>query len=130
MLLMEHKMKIYDHTWLIAEWERMGRPEVECLPINNILEECPDPLWVKEFQYRIKSKPWINWEHVSDDVVAICTNGDGKTRLYDSYPTETYKEDGWRWDIVGRADLFLSFTQGTCDWRDSLVMRPVVIGDK
>jgi hypothetical protein len=123
-------MKTYDHTFIIAEWERMGRPEVEFLNYKDEWQSCEDdPLWLDEMLYRIKSKPRINWEHVHESVTAMATDEDTETYLYldiDTTPANDYEWDG---SYAGRADIFQSFTQGTCDWRDSLVMRPVVIGE-
>lgn len=139
-------MKTYDHTWLIAEWERMGRPECQMgidLPIDSgtygeilthmvwrDLDEI-EPTFSAHYQYRIKCKPSINWEHVSDDVMAMATDDDGDSSLFRGEPV---KSSGW-WHRDGEGfivnpNIFASFTQGTCDWRDSLVMRPVVVGEE
>jgi hypothetical protein len=126
-------MKKYDHTWLIAEWERMGRPEVvRYSTAREGWEKDEDPKFIVHFQYRIKSKPWINWEHVSAFVVAMATNSSGVTLFYDCAPKKSIVNGNWF--VIsfpsGSAEMHSSFIEGTCDWRDSLVMRPVVIGDK
>jgi hypothetical protein len=66
-------MKKYDHTWLVAEWERMGRPEVQILikAFKSAWMDDEDPDFYPMFQYRIKSKPWIDWGHVRDDFVMV-----------------------------------------------------------
>jgi hypothetical protein len=122
-------MKTYNHTWLIAEWERMGRPEVQ------VLIKAFKPAWMDDeepdfnpiFQYRIKSKPSINWEHVSEEFNFLVSGSDASL-LYANIPKKfsTTWLDGGHYCL---ADAFTSFTTGTCDWRDSLVMRPVVIGE-
>jgi hypothetical protein len=122
-------MKKYNHEWLIAEWKRMGRPEVERYSVSweewNIDE---DPKFIVYFQYRIKSKPWINWEHVSESLTWLATRPDG-SYLFTAEPSmPSLKWESKYTRASHEADNFSSFTQGTCDWRDSLVMRPVVIG--
>lgn len=124
-------MKKYKHTWIKEEWERMGRPEVEYLSPNLYgWHTDTDPVFYDYVQYRIKCKPWIDWEHVSDDVVAMATDDDGDSSLFHGEPV---KSSGW-WHRDGEGfivnpNIFASFTRGTCDWRNSLVMRPVVVGD-
>ena len=124
-------MKKYDHTWLIEEWERMGRPEIE--RYSNSWKQWnmdEDPKFIVYFQYRIKSKPWIDWDHVSDDILAMATDDDRDSGLFHGEPV---KSSGW-WHRDGEGfivnpNIFASFTPGTCGWKDSLVMRPVVIGE-
>jgi len=132
-------MTTYNHDWLIAEWERMGRPEVEyATEIKVLCMNIPDYTYLewndcaegqefnKHYQFRIKSKPWINWEHVSDDVVAIATDEDEYTYLYRDIGGITEK-NAWRGRVAMLADGLKSFIPGTCAWQDSLVMRPVVL---
>jgi hypothetical protein len=124
-------MKNYDHTFIISEWERMGRPEALIYDEDRSNEwiKCDESyLWQSHFQYRIKSKPWINWEHVSDDVKWMATDKNGDTFLYCNEPRINDIE-WFLWNCYTVYPLS-SFTRGTCDWKDSLVMRPVVIGDK
>ncbi len=125
-------MKQYDHhTWLIPEWERMDRPEVE--RYSNIREQWEldeDPDFKPVFQYRIKSKPWINWEHVSELLTWLATGADGSSCLFTAEPSmPSLKWESKSTTASHAADNFSSFTQGKCDWRESLVMRPVVIGE-
>lgn len=72
------------------------------------------------------TQPSINWDHVAKHIVAMATDGDGRTFLYDKKPKASGMWDFWAsdggWDC--RADFLASFVPGTCDWRDSLVIRP------
>lgn len=54
-------MKKYDHTWLIAEWERMGRPQCQMYDgFDGSWDDVyGDPAFSPEFVYCIKSKPSI-----------------------------------------------------------------------
>lgn len=132
-------MKKYNHEWLIAEWQRMGRPEIEYLYCDGDLP----PVWMlsnsiifyDDIQYRIKSKPYINWSHVHKDFIAMARDSSGECYLYVHKPP--ILDDSFdSWEEMQRnlgcasAERFSSFTQGTCDWKDSLVMRPVVVGEK
>jgi len=129
-------MMKFDHSWLIAEWERMGRPDVQRYSSTREgweLDE--DPKFIVYFQYRIKSKPWINWDHVSDDVVAIARDKNGNSYTYTHTPRISPSLGNAVWFIGGSASTcstepFASFTPGTCAWQDSLVMRPSHKGSK
>jgi hypothetical protein len=131
-------MKKYDHTQLIAEWQRMG------MPITEVLTGYPQrwmhevfPTFAKDKQYRIKCKPWINWEHVSEEFNYLVVTNTGIPLLVSGgIPIRRYSEfsgDYWLYDIESKvvsACGFASFTPGTCDWKDALVMRPVVVGEE
>lgn len=109
----------------------MGRPEREVSPdgLQWFSHSVNTIDWYPDAQYRIKSKPWINWEHVSDDVLAMATDANGTSLLFYEKPVKINSY----WDVFHTISLSIcshkSFTLGTCDWRDSLVMRPVVIGE-
>lgn len=118
-------MKKYDHTWLIAEWERMGRPEIERYsPTRDRWET--EPHFMDRFQYRIKSKPSIDWDHVHADITAMASDYYGDSYLYYRAPKE-FVRDKWCGASNGFPEIFASFTPGTCNWKDSLVMRPVFV---
>lgn len=70
------------------------------------------------------TKPSINWDHVAPEFVVMATDGDGSSWLYRKIPMPM--ENKCRWHDIEWVDaiLFSSFTPGTCDWRDSLVIRP------
>lgn len=123
-------MKTYDHTWLIGEWERMGRPEVEhCSPNHGTWHLDIYPKFHDDMQYRIKCKPFINWEHVYADISWMATEC-GVTYLFRGEPIlhgeyRCWDLDGcWDGDYYCGVEPFASFTPGTCAWQDSLVLRP------
>jgi len=69
-----------------------------------------------------KTKPYINWDHVHPDFIAMVTDFEG-TYLYKNKPEingNVWESAGW---CIG-TNGFSSFKKGTCDWKDSLVMRP------
>ena len=126
-------MKTYNHEWLIAEWERMGRPEVEIRSRNSeVWRPDKNPCFYVEFEYRIKSKPFINWEHVSEEYCFLANDEGRGSFLYGNTPVKSTRSNTWS-PVVGYFTVsksHKSFTQGTCDWKDSLVMRPVVVGEE
>lgn len=70
------------------------------------------------------TQPSINWDHVAKHIVAMATDGDEETCMHIRVPIET---DEWGWVgglICDKAHHFASFVPGTCNWRDSLVIRP------
>jgi hypothetical protein len=75
------------------------------------------------YDYRVAvTKPSIDWSVLSEEVVAIATDENGRSWGYRKVPVI----EGSHWSGVGlfRADFIASFTPGTCDWRDSLIVRP------
>ena len=78
--------------------------------------------------YRVKevpkTKPSINWDHVSPEFKWMVTDEDGHTYLYSLEPSLHYfcwmEYDG----VCTTATNWTSFVPGTCDWKDSLVERP------
>jgi hypothetical protein len=121
-------MPNYNHTWLREEWERMGRPEVDRYSTaREGWEKDENPKFIVHFQYRIKSKPHIDWEHVSKEYKWMSCNLSHKgTRLYKYKP----HNNGYGWSSTEgdgiRAEYYSSFSPCTCAWNDSLVKRPTV----
>lgn len=123
-------MKKYDHTWLIAEWYRMGRPPCECKGKSEQWSDVSGtPKFHSKYQYRIKCKPSINWEHVSDEFNWLSTDASGYSYLYDVEPKKTSYGYAATLDYTSVV-AHKSFIPGTCGWKDSLFMRPVVIGEE
>ena len=75
------------------------------------------------------TKPSLNWDHLRPDLVAIARDENGAGYGYPGVPVmdeaEWLATDGDAWCVYALA----SYTPGTCDWRDSLVMRPGHKGD-
>lgn len=73
-----------------------------------------------------KTKPFIDWSHVVEEFKYLARDADGKSCLYTEMPDRD--EDRGTWDVYGgdisHATDLTSYTPGTCDWRDSLVIRP------
>ena len=86
------------------------------------------PLWHRSSYYREEPAPLtkssINWSHVHPDIVAMATDDDDETFLYESAPEQrdicfcASRGDEFR------AAMFSSFKPGTFAWEDSLVYRP------
>ena len=119
-------MAEYDHTWLREEWERMGRPDRQCSADGIIWNDWANS-WRHDIQYRIKCKPYINWDHVHKDINALVMFPRCSVGLYVAIPEQ--RSGGWiGGGYMTEASNFASFIPGTCRWQDSLVMRPVVVG--
>ena len=85
------------------------------------------------FQYPVKivqdesaTKPSIDWSHVKDKYKWLSVNANGSADVYEDEPKVgecgywyNPKECGYK--VNGLA----SYVPGTCDWKDSLVERPV-----
>lgn len=109
---------------LLAAWrgekvERLG-------PLSGGWDDIEWPSFYSDIIYRIAPEPktpdMINWEHVSDDVVAMARNkGNQNSRFFADIPVA---EDWWSGKLVGEASKFASYRRGTVEWKDSLVIRP------
>jgi hypothetical protein len=114
-LLKEHYPEV------AKELEECGGPwEFHCdgewLDINS-------PSWDDAVVYRLAAnKPSIDWSHVSDRFNALATGSAGFTHLYSRRPEPN--AHGWFGGDIETVEPFASYVPGTCDWRDSLVMRP------
>lgn len=88
------------------------------------------PMWNwGSMDYRISSKqstkPYINWEHVSDEYNWLARDLNGNAYLYSTKPQQRHNK-GWYPDdgYTANADFFSSYVAGDCDWKYSLVERP------
>lgn len=69
-------------------------------------------------------KPSINWEHVRGEYNYLAQDANGNAWLYWEEPG--LSEDHW---VAARGECaeahsHVSYTPGTCDWKDSLIARP------
>lgn len=94
---------------------------------QDMFLQIDSPSWRRIVVYRAVrpalTKPSINWDHVADEFIAMVTDENKSTWLYEKIPNDIdlYWDDG-RNAIPART--FSSFVPGTCDWRNSLVIRP------
>lgn len=85
-----------------------------------------DPNWTKGLSYRIKpTQPSINWDHVHPDYIALTEEESGEPHLHKVKPVNTSRY-GWHSSSKAIARTHASYKAGTCNWQDSLVMRPKV----
>lgn len=68
------------------------------------------------------TKPSINWSHVSDEYNWLAQEESGTAVLHSTKPTKLATL--WYSPCASNAKPFRSYIPGTCDWEDSLVMRP------
>ena len=121
------KHKAIAHAWVDGaeiEWRNTALSGREWVVVRF-------PTWEADWEYRIAlAKPSINWEHVSPEYVALATDSDGNSFIYTRIPEAT--ANTWTAACPCRsAEVFQSFVKGTCDWKDSLVLRPSAdLGEK
>ena len=72
------------------------------------------------------TKPKIDWAQVSENYRYLARDADGRVFLYAIRPEITSPE-WWSLDdgTCADASVFKTLEVGTCDWRDSLVERPL-----
>jgi hypothetical protein len=116
-----------DMTW--EEAEPIYRAFHEDRPIEQLYEQgfngLDDPCsldWRET--YRIKqTKPSINWDHLNPECICLARDANGRGYFYSEIP-----EQGATSWILGAPECgvvgFASYDPGTCDWKDSLVIRP------
>lgn len=113
------KHRAVAHAWVEGAEIEFSVVKDQWLPATN-------PTWDVNCKYRFKpTKPSIDWSHVGSKVVAIATDEDGASWCFPQVP-EVLDSDatGWSGVVINYADIFASFDPGTCDWRDSLIVRP------
>jgi hypothetical protein len=110
-----------------AALQSHGGPYEICIPFGAWVD-IGDPRWGPGLVYRVKpqqpTKPSVDWSHVAPEYKWLARDLEGAGWLYGEKPRQ--REDDWfpNKGKSGRAQLFASYTPGTCDWRDSLVQRP------
>ena len=117
------KHRAVAHAWVDGA-QVEGREPKSINPGFHEWRIIENPAWLEGWEYRIKlTKPSINWEHVAPEYVALATDTSGSSYLFTEVPEATANmwATGNRWRS---ADVFQSFVKGTCDWKDSLVLRP------
>src|SRR6476659_8126448 len=102
-----------------------GKP-IECGSLDNrwpwVLNDKPAWDW-GAFDYRVAvTKPSVDWSVLSKEVVAIATDECGNSWIFEVVPT--LGKFCWSGIGLARANYIASFAPGTCDWRDSLIVRP------
>ncbi|XZG69281.1 hypothetical protein ACTSKR_11515 [Chitinibacteraceae bacterium HSL-7] len=112
------------HADLIIEWANDDQMVIEIERIEGGWVIIDDPRFQPEFNYRkALTKPSIDWSHVAPEWKWLATHKNGDSYLHNTEP----RIDGSAWagtHFCISAKNFASFKPGTCDWRDSLVMRP------
>lgn len=72
------------------------------------------------------TKPTINWEHVHNKFKWVAQDNGGGCWLYEERPDKIDGEWNCSSGDCAPAEGFVSLVHGTCDWKDSLVERPVM----
>lgn len=82
------------------------------------------PAWLTSNMPRIaKTKPSVNWDHLKPEYIAIARDASGSAYGYVGHPVKQIRS----WTYPGKCihvHMLSSFDPGTCDWEDSLIMRP------
>ena len=83
---------------------------------------------IGDHAYRIPvTYPTVDWDRVPPRVNYIAANENGAVLAYDRKPTLYHRHFGgtlktWYLNSIGR--FAINYNRGTCDWQDSLIMRP------
>lgn len=97
-----------DRSW--ADWEKVEFPEWNFPNVYYRIAKTPDT---------------INWDHVAPEFKYMARGENGFGYLYNHKPI--LLENTWEWiegTKIAKPELFSSYRRGTCDWKDSLVIRP------
>ena len=81
--------------------------------------------------YRVAPEPVtydsVDWSHVAKGWSYMARDENGGVWMYDIEPEDDQRARKWLFsgeDTLRIDGLLASYTQGTCDWTDSLVVRP------
>ncbi len=124
------KHRAIAHAWVDGARVE-GRAPKGTWPTPSEWTICWNPSWHEDWEYRVKlTKPSIDWEHVAPEYVALATDKSGYSYLFTKVPEAT--TNNWETgSLCKSAEVFQSFVKGTCDWKDSLVLRPSAdLGEK
>ena len=69
-------------------------------------------------------KPSINWEQVREEYKFLARDENNTAWLYQEKPEISREGWGVTRGMPAEAGSYVSYTPGTCDWKDSLVERP------
>lgn len=69
-------------------------------------------------------KPSINWEHVDSKFKYLAEDPCGSAFLYEEKPFIALTSWGIQGGEAVEAFMFASYAKGTCNWQESLVIRP------
>lgn len=91
---------------------------------NENISIYPYPVEVVKKSVRQATKPSINWEQVREEYKFLARDENNTAWLYQEEPV-IYRE-GWgvTRGMPAEAGSYVSYTPGTCNWKDSLVERP------
>lgn len=87
--------------------------------------------WV-EYDYRVAlTKPSWDWSHVSKEIDYLARHRHGSGTGFSHLPMPDDLHGYWRsvGGVIVNANAFSSYTPGTCEWQDSLVVRPGYVED-
>lgn len=100
--------------------------KIEYLELGGTWKETTTPSW-GALDYRIAKIPdTINWDHVAPEFKYMARNYIGNTALFVERPEISVVTDK-AWTYHGNsvpAVAHASYRKGTCDWKESLVIRP------
>jgi hypothetical protein len=68
------------------------------------------------------TKPSVNWDHIAEDWISMALDEGGSVWFYTTEPH--ISADSWVGSNPVRMQALASLDAGTCDWQESVVMRP------
>lgn len=119
-LLREEKLALFE-AWLDGkEIEHMSTLQ------GDTFSKISSPCWISDNYYRIaKTKPSVNWDHVSDKYNWLAVDSSGDAYLYESkHKADTNMFLGSVAVTPCQASVLISYKRGTCNWEESLIQRP------
>ena len=84
----------------------------------------PYPVEIVKKSVRQVVKPSINWEQVREEYKFLARDENNTAWLYQEEPEICREGWGVTRGVPAEAGSYVSYTPGTCDWKDSLVERP------
>ena len=112
-----------EHYDLIIAWA--NGETIEYKTRSGLWQKVDVPSFYSNQEYRITKTPdSINWDHVHPDYNYMAKDASDGVFLYENKPTMgTFAWEYTKGNSIV-ASVFSSFSAGTVDWQNSLVVRP------
>lgn len=109
----QEEMRNWEHGWLFYMGGEWGKLDKTNFGSSVTYRARPAPL----------TKDSIDWSHVANEFNFLSRDKGGQAFISQKRPYADNRR--WRGGFsFESAETFASYVRGTCDWKDSLVVRP------
>lgn len=114
---------------LFLHYRRGGAVEHKISSGKWLSKPSDESLYADSIYRAAVTKPSVDWSQVGAQIVAFARNSSGVAMGCTRVPIIRHLWNRWEASAgTYPASLWPSYTPGTCDWKDSLIVRPGVEG--